>query len=192
MTNITSTPRTAPVQRADMTAVQRAAEVAILSTLVGGQEVSAQADTAAEVASKRVKAANALGAAEAKVERDSDVLATAVMETLPEDFDPKVRGAVKRAIHAYMTNNGAIDQPAVAKGPKGAQVDTNYGRGVNNVAKEMNKRLATPKALPEVASITVTLGKSATAPGQTMTFAPDADGYADLLAMLAGSAVDES
>lgn len=164
-------------------------EVATLDAMLATQPVCDRADT--DNAATRIKVARDIGAAESKVERLTADTAATVIAGLPAEFDPKARGAITGAVHAYFTNDGEVDQPPVASGPKGEQTATNYGRGVNNVVKAIRKALASEPTLPDVASITVTLGKSATAPGQTMTFTPDADGYADLLAMLAGSA-DES
>lgn len=92
------------------------------------------------------------------------------------------------AVHNYLTNGGAVDKPAVKSGPKGSQVSTNYGRAVDRIAKAVSAALKGDPTLPEVANITVTLGKTATAPGQTLTVKADDPAYAVLMDLLASAA----
>lgn len=175
-------PATLGTPRDEMTAVQRAAEVALLATLVG--PVSDASETAAKVATDRITRAKSIGSAEVKAEKVTAEITAEILATLPDTFDAKARGAVSGAVHNYLTNGGAVDKPAVKSGPKGSQVSTNYGRAVDRIAKAVSAALKGEPNLPEVANITVTLGKTATAPGQTLTVKPGDAAYTALMDLL--------
>lgn len=95
-----------------------------------------------------VSTARAIG----KGERLTKVAAAEIVAGLPEGFDPKARGAVTGAIHSWAC--GDSPRPKVAEGGKGEQTATDYGRGVDLLAKAVKALLAaeqeTPAKAPEL------------------------------------------
>lgn len=74
--------------------------------------------------------------------RLTETAVPAIVATLPEGFDPKARGAVAEAVHAWACGDG--DRPAVKRGPKGAQETTDYGRGHDTLVTAVKRALAGP------------------------------------------------
>lgn len=64
---------------------------------------------------------------------------SAVIMSLPADFDASKRGAVADAVHAWAC--GEAERPAVKTGPKGNQTTTDYGRGHDTLTKAVKREL---------------------------------------------------
>jgi len=73
--------------------------------------------------------------------RKTEEVAAAIVAGLPEGFDSKARGAVSGAVHAWAGFPEGTDRPAVKSGKAGAQTLTDYGRGVDAVAKAVSRLL---------------------------------------------------
>lgn len=103
----------------------------------------------------------------------------AILATLPEGFDPKVRGAVTEAIHAWATADGS-ERPAVKTGAAGNQKATDYGRGVDALTKSVKRALSTSSGDVVLrVSLSGEGGGSATVPA-------DHPLYSALVALIAG------
>jgi hypothetical protein len=77
--------------------------------------------------------------------RLTDTAVPAIIAALPEGFDPKARGAIANAVHAWAC--GDSERPAVKVGPKGDQRATDYGRGVDTLVTAVKRAMMadTPK-----------------------------------------------
>lgn len=135
----------------------------------------------ADIYTSRIAAARTIGAGEVKAES----IAGEIFVDLPTSFDHTARGAITGAIHAYLT--GTDDKgswPAVATGPKGEQVRTNYGRGVDAIGRQLRKLFAGSDE-PKPAVMRVSL--SGEGGGSVVIDADvDAELYAVLLGRIAG------
>lgn len=72
-----------------------------------------------------------------KADRDALTIANDVFAATADTYDWSARGAVPKAIDAYVGGFGPV--PAKSKGPKGAQTSTDYGRGVDAVRQHLSK-----------------------------------------------------
>lgn len=127
-------------------------------------------------------------------ERLIPVMAAYVVETFPSAKPEDVAGIVHLLATGCSCPTGKGKtcscglRPAQRKGKgKDAQA-TDYGRGVDSLVTAIKRMMKTAPVLPEVATITITLGKTLTAPGQTITLKADDPRYADALGLLAAAA----
>lgn len=125
----------------------------------------------------RVAFVKSVGSAERKT---ADVAAE-IVAGLGAEFDPKARGAVSGAVHAWAC--GDAERPAVKSGPKGAQVSTDYGRGVDKIAKAVSALLSGDKETKTVLRVTLS-GEG----GGTAVIAPDHKLYAALVKLIGADA----
>lgn len=86
----------------------------------------------------RIAAAKAIG----KGERLTDEVTEAIVAALPEGFDPKARGAVSGFVVNWLDPEGKEQQK---RGPKGAQVTLDFGRGVDRLTRSVKAALAGDK-----------------------------------------------
>lgn len=127
-------------------------------------------------------------------ERLIPVMATYVVETFPSAKPEDVVGIVHLLATGCSCPTGKGKtcscglRPAQKMGKgKDAQA-TDYGRGVDSLVSAIKRMMKVAPALPEVATITITLGKTLTAPGQTVTIKADDPRYVDALGLLAAAA----
>src|SRR5689334_21668361 len=76
------------------------------------------------------------------IRRGARLTETAVPEILasvPETYDWTAKGAVPTAVHAWAC--GDSKRPAQKTGPKGAQVTSDYGRGVDTLVTAVKRAL---------------------------------------------------
>lgn len=99
-----------------------------------------------------VKTIVSIGAATVKTER----VAQQIVVSAPVGYDWAARGAVTAQIHAWAVGaDGEV--PAQKTGPKGAQKATNYGRGVDALAKAIRAILSGDDDEPKPAALRATL-----------------------------------
>src|SRR6187402_1332035 len=72
--------------------------------------------------------------------RLTETAAPQVIESVPAEYDWSARGAVTQAIHAWAVPAGS-EVPPVKVGAKGNQRATDYGRGVDALAKAVKRLL---------------------------------------------------
>lgn len=84
--------------------------------------------------------------------RLTDTAVPQIIASLPEGFDPKARGAVTDAVHAWAC--GDKERPAVKTGPKGSQKSTDYGRGVDTLTTAVKRALAVDVPKPVRLAVT--------------------------------------
>lgn len=135
----------------------------------------------------RVALVRSIGAAE----RKSADAAAEIVASVPDTYDWTARGAVPQAVIGWaMADSGSADVPAQRKGPKGAQVTTDFGRGVDALVKAVRAVLAADSdGEPKPAVLRVSL--SGEGGGSTVVPA-DHPLYASLIALLAGDAEDSA
>jgi len=75
-----------------------------------------------------------------------------IVAGLPEGFDPKARGAIANAVHAWAC--GDEERPPVKIGPKGSQRATDYGRGVDTLVTAVKRALAADAPKPVRLAVT--------------------------------------
>lgn len=118
-----------------------------------------------------------------KGERMTAVAVPEIIATLPEGFDPKVRGAVADAVHAWAC--GDAPRPAVTTGGKGEQTPTDYGQGHATLVKAVKRALATPSNTGTVLRASLS-GEG----GGSVTIPEDSPLYAALVALIRGEDAD--
>lgn len=110
----------------------------------------------------RIRDARAIG----KGERLTDERAPEIVASLPEGFDRNKRGAVKDAVHLFLTGETErANRPNVATGGKGEQKATDYGRGVNNLTNAVNALLK-PESAPDYLALVRQAAKTAATKGK--------------------------
>lgn len=114
--------------------------------------------------------------------RLTETAVPAILDSLPEGFDPKARGAVAEAVHAWACGDG--DRPAVKTGPKGNQKTTDYGRGHDTLVAAVKRALSSAVEKP-VTLRAVLSGEG----GGSVTIPADHPLYGALVEMI-GAATD--
>lgn len=117
--------------------------------------------------------------------RLSETAVPAILATLPEDFDPKARGAVAEAVHAWAC--GDSPRPAVKRGPKGEQETTDYGRGHDTLVAAVKRALKDDGPKPVVLRATLS-GEG----GGSVTIPADHALYAVIVEMIRGEQAEQT
>lgn len=118
-------------------------------------------------------------------ERLTESATESIVASLPEGFDPKARGAVTGAVHAWAGFPEGTERPAVKRGAAGNQKSTDYGRGVDRLTKSVQRALATESTDEPVMRVNMKGLGSAVVPA-------DHPAYALLFALLGGVSGEES
>lgn len=95
--------------------------------------------------------------------RKTETAVPEIIASVPAEYDWTARGAVTAAIHAWAVPAGE-EIPAVKIGAKGAQRATDYGRGVDSLAKAVRSALAGDDDKPAVLRVSLKGAGSAVVP----------------------------
>lgn len=110
--------------------------------------------------------------------RVTDTAVAEIVATLPENFDPKARGAVAAAVHAWACGDEAI--PAQRTGGKGGP-RTDYGIGADALVSGVKRALSTGS---DKVVLRATLSGEG---GGSVTIAADHELYAAIVALITDS-----
>lgn len=124
-----------------------------------------------------------------KGERLTADVAAEIVAAMPETYDWTKRGAVPAAIHAYSTDNGAVETPKQMSGPEGQQVPTDYGRGVDRLRKAVAALLKESDDTPKEPVLRATLSGEG---GGTVTVEMDSDLGRALIALIKGTETEQA
>jgi hypothetical protein len=130
----------------------------------------------------RIAIVKSIGAAEVKTEK----AAAEIVASVPAEYDWKARGAVPQAIIAWC---GGSDEPQ-KRGPKGDQVTTNFGKGVDRLRQAVSKLVKEDRPKPIRLAVTMS-GEGAPTTG-TVTIDPTDPLYAVLVGRLMDSAEESA
>lgn len=116
--------------------------------------------------------------------RLTEEAAAAIVASVPAEYDWTARGAVPAAIAGWAVPAGE-PVPAQKSGPKGAQTLTDYGRGVDALAKAV-RELVKDDA-PKPVKLRATLSGEG---GGSVVIPKDSPLYAPLVALIAEAAAE--